>query len=131
MTGTRDFNASTVLVDEGELTIDELRGMLAEDIDSVKRLALRYNGIQAELARAAMLVDEGAVDHQVVVPDAVSRGADPDPVAAVYALSQRAATIATNASEVVVQMRDLLEELAAHGPDAETEDERDERDEEE
>ncbi len=103
MTATRDFNASTVLVDEGEITVDELRAMLAADIDSVKRIALRYNGIQAELANAATLIGNGSVDHSHDDSE-------------VRALGEQVATIARNTSQVVARMRDLLEELAAHMP---------------
>ena len=103
MSNVTTFSASSVLIDEGEITIDELRGMLAEDVDAVKRIALRYNGVTAELARAAELLADGAIGHTH----------DDE---AVHGLAGRAEVIARNASQLVVLMRDYFEELADHAP---------------
>ena len=106
MSNAKTFSASTVLIDEGLITIDELQGMLAEDIDALKRIALRYNGTRAELSRAADLLADGAIDHPV----------DDE---AVHSLASRAELIAANTSQLVVQMRDFFEELVDHVPEPE------------
>lgn len=105
--------ASKVLIDEGTLTIDELRIMVSEDIDALKKLAFRYNGVQAELAQVAALIAQGAVQHDQ----------DDD---AVLDLAFLTFEVAKKTGAAVSQMRDLLEQLAEHDPDPLNDADRDE-----
>lgn len=95
---------SRVLEDAGTLTIDELQGMLAQDIDTTKAIALRMNGVAHELLRAEALVDADVIDHS-------------QPAGAVHELAERAGSAASELSTVVETLRDLLEAVSDHADD--------------